>query len=575
MAPSRLRIPSRATPLALAAALAATSAATLAATLAAGPAFAGDSAQSGDWPTFFGNDHAWSYSPLDQINRDNVKRLTPAWAFSTGEKGLSATPLVADGVMYLIAPHDHLFALDAATGRQIWSYAREASQAGQTGSNSQGVSMGFGMIFLGTMDNHLVAIDAKTGREVWDVQIEDPRRCRCTASFGTLLARDKVIVGVRGDVAHRGYLDAFDARSGKRAWRFSTIPGPGEPGHETWPDDTWKFGGGATWYNGSYDPELNLVYWGVGNPQPMIYAAGRPGDNLYADSLVALDADTGKLKWHFQETPNDSLDYDATPEPVLVDVDQGGAKRKLVVHPNKSGYTYVLDRVTGKLVGAWPHADAINWTKGLDKDGRPIDAIKNEIGVEKLICPSVYGSRAANHSTYSPKTGWWYTTSFEVCAKMKATPTPPVKEGDMIVGGIPVPQRSTTSTPHIAAFDPVTGKKQWSRDTIVMNVSSLLATGGDLIFWGDPFGEAHALDARTGDTLWSFATGGGISGGPVSYAVKGRQYVAIGSGMSSAPGSLVPLLWPEFKDKIPPVGSVLFVFALPEQKLAGGADAQH
>lgn len=543
---------------------------------AVAPALAGEKTAEAqtDWPTFFGDDHAWSYSPLDQIDRANVKQLTPTWAFATGERGLSSTPLVVNGIMYLIAPHDHIFALDAATGKLIWTYVREAPQGGQVGTNSTGIAIGAGLIYFGSMDNHLIAVDAKTGREIWDVQIEDSRRCKCTTSFGVLLARDKVIVGVRGDDAHRGYIDAYDAKTGKRAWRFQTIPGPGEPGHETWQGDMWKFGGGATWYNGSYDPALNLIYWGVGNPQPMVFGGNRPGDNLYSDSLVALDADTGKLKWHFQEMPHDSLDYDATPEPILIDVDSGGAKRKLVLHPNKSGYAYVLDRATGKLVGAWPYADAITWTKGLDKDGRPIDPIQTEIGIEKLICPSVYGARAANHATYSPRTGWWYTNSFEVCEKIKAMPIPPVKEGDMIVGGSPAPEVSATSRPHIAAFDPVTGKKQWSHETKVMNVASLLATGGDLIFSGDPFGGFWALDAKTGETLWSFPTGSGISSSPITYSVGGKQYVAIGSGMSSAPGALVPLLWPEVKGQIPPVGSTLFVFALPVQDKPGASHAE-
>jgi len=536
--------------------------------LATRPAVAQDRAPGDDWPNFFGNTQAWSYSPLDQVDRGNVARLAPVWAFSTGEKGLSATPLVVDGVMYLAAPRDHLFALDAASGRLIWSHAREIPQ-GQVGASSTGLSMAFGLLFFGTMDNHLIALDAKTGREVWDVEIEDYRLCKCTTSFGTILAKDKVIVGVRGDVAHRGYIDAYDAKTGKRLWRFFTVAGPGDPGNATWSGDQWKFGGGSTWYNGSYDPDLDLVYWGVGNPQPMMFAGNRPGDNLYTDSVVAIDAATGKLRWHFQETPHDSLDYDSAPEPVLIDVDRGGTTQKLLVHANKSGFTYVLDRATGKLIGAWPHADAITWTKGIDKDGRPIDPLQNEPGVEKLVCPSVYGSRAANHSAYSPRTGWWYNTSFEVCAKMRAAPLMPFKEGDFVVGGFLAPERSQTTKPFIAAFDPVTGKREWTHQTEVLNASPLLATAGNLIFGGDPFGLAWALDARTGAQLWSFPTGGGISAAPISYAVGGRQFIAIGSGMSSPPGALVPVLWPELKDRVPPVGSTLFVFALPQPAQGG------
>jgi alcohol dehydrogenase (cytochrome c) len=531
----------------------------------AGAAPAGQ-ANGNDWPNFFGNSQAWSYSPLDQVNRENVGRLAPVWAFSTGEKGLGATPLVSDGVMYLLAPNNHLFALDAATGRQLWSSARPLPK-GQVGGfgPSTGLAIGFGLIFEGTLDNHLVAVDAKSGRDVWDVQIEDYRECKCTTSFAPLLAGDKIVVGARGDIAHRSYITAYDAKTGKLAWRFWTVPGPGEPGSDSWPKEILDIGGGSTWYSGSYDPELNLVFWGVGNPQPMLNADVRKGDNLYTDSVVAIDAGTGKLRWYFQENPNDSLDYDSAPEPTLIDVQRGGKTEKLVLHSNKSGYSYLLDRATGKFVAGWPYADAINWTKGLDQNGRPIDELRTQLGIDKLICPSLYGARAGNHATYSPRTGWWYTTSFEVCALTKAMPVTPAREGDMFMGGFIKPVRSKTSTPHIAAFDPATGEKKWSHETETLTASALTATGGDLIFGGDPFGAAFALDARTGKSLWSFATGSGISGSPISYAVGGRQYIAIPSGLTGAPATLVAPLWPQFKDRMPPVGSTLFVFALPQE----------
>ena len=424
-----------------------------------------------NWPSFFGNDQAWSYSALDQINRGNVKNLAPVWAFSTGETGLGATSLVVDGVLYLLGPNNHLFALNAATGEQMWSSLRPLPQ-GQLGGlgSSTGIAIGFGLIFEGTRDNHLIAVDAKTGRDVWDVQVEDYRACKCTTSFTPLLAGDKIIVGARGDIAQRGYIAAYEAKTGKFAWRFWTIPAPGEPGNDTWPKDMWALGGGSTWFGGSYDPDLNLVYWGVGNPQPMLNANARPGDNLYTDSVVAIDAATGKLKWYFQENPNDSLDYDSAPEPTLIDVDRGGKTEKLLLHANKSGFSYLLDRVTGKFIAGWPHADAINWNKGLDKDGHPIDPVRTEVGVDKLICPSLYGSRAGNHSAYSPKTGWWYNTSFEVCAYTKAVPLMAAKEGDMDMGGFIRPERSKTTQPFIAAFDPLTGQRKWTLQTVLPNV---------------------------------------------------------------------------------------------------------
>jgi alcohol dehydrogenase (cytochrome c) len=538
--------------------------------ISAGSASGATAASPADWPSFFGDDQAWSYSPLDQINRDNVKHLSVAWAFSVGEKGLGATPLVVDGTMYLVAGSNKIFALDAATGRQLWTYSRAAPQ-GQLGGlgGATGLALGFGLVFEGTLDNHIVAIDAKTGRQVWDTQIEDYRQCKCTTSFTPLLAGDKVVVGARGDIAHRAYIAAYDAKTGREAWRFWAVPGKGEPGNDSWQGDQWKLGGGSTWLGGSYDPKLNLIYWGVGNPQPMLNAKARPGDNLYTDSLVALDADTGKVKWYFQENPNDSLDYDATPEPVLIDIERDGKMEPLVLHPNKSGMTYLLNRETGKFVAGWSHVDLLNWTKGLDKDGKPIDPVQTEIGIDKLICPSLYGSRAGNHSTYSPKTKLWYNISFEVCAKTKAVPLMSAKEGEMDMGGFISPQRSTTTKPFIAAFDPLTGKRAWTKETDILTTSALTATGGDLIFGGDPLGMAWALDATTGKTLWSFSTGGGISSSPISYAVGGRQYMAVATGITGAPATLVGPLWPEFKDRVPPVGSTLFVFALPE----GTADA--
>jgi len=526
-----------------------------------------------DWPSFFGDSGAQSYSPLDQINNGNVKNLSVAWAFSTGENGgLGATPLVEGGIMYLLAPNNHLFALDATNGKVIWSLTREVPSGtlGGVGS-STGLAMGFGLLFEGTRDNHLVAVDAKTGREVWDVQIEDYRQCKCTTSFTPIMAGDKVVVGARGDIAHRGYISAYDAKTGKLAWRFYVIPAPGETGNDSWPKEIWNLGGGSTWYGGSYDPELNLVYWGVGNPQPMLNADARPGANLYTDSIVAIDAATGKLKWYFQENPNDSLDYDSAPEPTLIDIKHDGKVEKLLLHANKSGFSYLLDRATGKFVAGWPHADKITWAKGLDKDGHPIDAAKTELNVEKLICPSLYGSRAGNHSTYSPKTGWWYSTSFEVCAYTKAMPIMAAKEGDMFMGGFIRPVRSPDTKPFIAAFDPLTGKRAWTYETGLPNVSPLTSTGGGLVFGGDVFGNAFALDAKTGKKLWSFPTGSGISGSPISYSVNGRQYVAVPSGLQGAPATLIAPLWPEEAKSLPPVGSTLFVFALPEKK--GAADA--
>src|SRR6201998_1470884 len=332
-----------------------------------------------NWLTFYGNYRAWSYSPLDQISRANVKQLVPVWAFPTGgQNGLEAAPLVVDGVLYIENHQNHVFAVDATTGRPLWEYPYQSSRKAdpsQPALGTRGLAIGYGLVYMGTKDNHVVDIDTKSGKEVWNVEVPDTTQC-CGITGAPLLVKDKVITGiVDGELAHRGYLSAFDAKTGKMVWRFYTIPAPGELGSETWPGDSWKTGGGSTWFTGSYDPELNLIYWGIGNPSSDFFGEHRKGSNLYTDSLVALDADTGKLKWYFQETPHDLWDFDSNPEPVLIDVNQNGQTRKLVLHPTKGGYAYLLDRQTGKLVKAFAYAQDINWSSGLDKDGKPLNPV--------------------------------------------------------------------------------------------------------------------------------------------------------------------------------------------------------
>jgi alcohol dehydrogenase (cytochrome c) len=519
-----------------------------------------------NWLTFYGNYAGWSYSPLDQITTKNVKQLLPAWAFAAGyppsttslRPGLEAAPLVLDGVLYLVGPQNNVYAIDAAAGKLVWQYVYDWSSKEPTPGNkgARGLAMGDGRIYMGTQDDHMVALDAKTGGEVWNVKTDDVYKCLCSITSPPLFVKGKVITGVAGgDGPFRAYIQAFDAATGKRLWHFDTVPAPGQPGSETWPGgDTWKVGGGATWLTGSYDPELHLVYWGTGNAFPDLMGEGRAGSNLYTASLLALDADTGKLKWFFQETPHDVYDFDSQPEPVLLDIDQGGRKRKVVLHSSKNGYGYMLDRETGKFLRAFPYVDTVTWTKGLDEDGKPIGAMIPGESKDFLFCPGGRGGRNFNHSAYSPRTGWWYTTAFEICSRM-------VHGTDLFEGDVLNPN----SPPHIAAFDPLTGKKQWSYPTRYWNQSSLLSTAGDLIFAGDLAGDVFALDARTGQKLWSFSTGGRIASSPVSFSVNGRQYVAVSSGGGSSRENFVPNFWPEAKDHLPQPAATLFVFALPER----------
>ena len=535
---------------------------------AAGVVLAQPGATGKDWPHYGGLYSAWRYSALDQINRSNVRSLQPVWAFQTGDYdgGLQATPIVVDGVIYLSTAHNWVFALDGATGRELWQYRYPLPKDITTiyGPWNRGVAVGFGKVFMGTLDNHVVAIDQKTGREVWRVNVEDARQCGCNITGAPLLVKDKVIVGVTGgDSAHRGYLNAFDANTGRHVWRFWTIPGPGEPGHETWAGDSWKYGGGSTWMTGSYDPELNLVYWAVGNPAADFYGEDRRGDNLYTNSVVALDADTGKLKWYHQQIPHDVWDFDTAYECVLLDLPVEGKTRKLLLNVNKSGYTFVVDRTNGEFISAWPLVKHINWVQGIGKKGELIGRNEPEVGKPKLLCPSIGGGRSWNQGAWSPRTGWFYSTGLEWCHEVTAVKEEPI-EGQPYFGGT-FQWRHPPDEPahsHLGAYDPLTGKRFWSYRYKYMLLASVLATAGDLIFTGDPEGHFFALDARTGEKLWSFQTGSGHRGSAVTYEIGGRQYIATPSGFGSALAGALGQLWPEMENFRK--GSTLFVFALPE-----------
>ena len=521
-----------------------------------------------NWLTYYGTYKSWRYSPLDQINRSNVKRLTPVWAFESGldDGGMQSAPLVVDGVMYVSTAQNHVFALDAVTGEQIWRYQHELPDELPTvyGNWNRGVAIAYGLVYLGTLDNHVVAIEAETGREVWRVEVENSKQCGCNITSAPLIVKDMVITGVTGgDSAHRGYLNAFDARTGRHRWRFWTIPGPGEPGHETWKGDSWKYGGGSTWITGTYDPELDLVFWGVGNPAADFYGESRKGDNLYTESVVALDADTGKLEWYYQEIPYDVWDYDSAYELVLLDLEVKGAQRKVIVNPNKSGYVWVLDRTNGEFLGAWPLVENSNWIERIDDNGNLVGRNEPPVGTPTLICPAIGGGRSWNHGAYSPETGWFYSTGLEWCQTLTVTPEEP-REGMAFFGGefqMTHPEGGTAHS-HLGAYDPLTGKRHWQYRHKYPLLASQLATGGGLLFTGDATGRFIALDTKTGEELWEFRTGSGHRGSAVTFAVDGRQFVATPSGWGSALAGLTTQLWPETEDF--PSGSSIFVFALPE-----------
>jgi len=532
-----------------------------------------------NWPHYGGTRAAWRYSALDQINGGNVARLVPAWIFQTGDytDGFQVTPIVVNGVMYISTNNNHVIALDAATGEQRWRYQYQGQATSgfwvQFQHHNRGVAVANGRVYFGTYDNYLLALDTETGRELWKVNVDNAAQCGCMIRAAPLVAKGRVIVGgTGGDGAHRGYITAFDAETGRLAWRFYVIPGPGEKGHETWKGESWKYGGGAPWITGSFDPDLGLTYWGTGNAAPDFYSGDRvvsprPPDadvNLYTASIVALDVDTGKLRWYHQEIPNDVWDYDAAYEIVLFDREIEGRLRKLLVHMNKSGVTFLLDRESGEVLNTFIVPEETNWISGVTRDGKLIGRREPKVGEMRNFCPSgFFGAKSWNQMAYSPLTHWIYTPTLEICMDIESLRQNPV-EGRFFAGGsgkvsLP-PGRENYS--HIDAIDPITGERKWSYPYRYVLLSSILATGGNLVFVGDPEGHFFALDAGTGEVLWRYQTGAGHRGSAVTYAVKGRQYVATPTGWGSIIGGMAAGLFPGAGENWRP-GSTLVVFALP------------
>ncbi len=523
-----------------------------------------------NWLSYYGTYKSWRYSPLDEVHKGNIAKLAPVWAFETGitDGGMQCAPIVVDGVMYVTSAWNNVFALRADSGERLWTHSYEVSDkagipAGY-GTWNRGVAVWQDLVFMGTLDNHLVAIDAKSGREVWDVEIENARQGGGNITGAPLVVKDMVITGVTGgDSAHRGYLNAFDAKTGRHLWRFWTIPGEGEPGNETWKGDSWKQGGGSTWMTGTYDAELDLLYWAVGNPAADFYGESRKGDNLYTESIVALDPDTGKLKWHRQQIPYDVWDFDAAYEIVLLDLEVDGKARKLLLNPNKSGYVWIIDRTNGEFVTAWNLVETSNWISGIDEEGNLVGRNEPEVGKATLVCPAIGGGRSWNHGAYSPKTGLYYSTGIEWCQTLTVK-REEGRDGLAFFGGEfklrPPPDGRAYA--HLGAYDPITGDRKWRIEHKYPLLASQLATGGGLIFSGDAEGRFFALDAETGKELWSFRTGSGHRGSAVTYSVDGRQYIATPSGWGSALAGIMSQIWPETVDM--PSGSSIFVFAVPE-----------
>lgn len=486
-----------------------------------------------NWLTYSGTLSGRRYSPLIQITPVNVNNLELAWIWQTQPtEQFETTSLVVDGVLYTVQADNDAFALDAHTGRELWKHSyTPARESGRFFPTNRGLAILGDTLFMGTGDAHLLAINAFTGKLIWNTTVpnaadptcEEGRRICYSITHAPLVVKDKVIVGVGGgDAPIRGFIAAFDAATGKQVWRFNTIPAPGEPGNETWSGDSWKTGGVGVWNTGTYDPDLNLTYWGTGNPYPVDDGDVRRGDNLYSDSVVALDADTGKLRWHYQFTPHDVMDWDAAQVPVLTDIEWQGRPRKVLLQATKNGLMYVLDRMTGQFLMGKPFVQ-VNWMSGFDEKGRPLAVTGKLDGPEKtIILPAIEGTNWWPPS-YSPTTGLFYISSWE--------------------RGGPF-QMNSPGYGAMRAFDPQTGEMKWEfkKDDAVFSAGALTTASG-LLFtgtWGDFYSGNdaaaladryfYALDARTGQLLWKMSLTGRVYSAPMSYAVDGKQYIAVAAG---------------------------------------------
>lgn len=513
------------------------------------------------------------YSPLKQINRQTVKRLVPAWSYSLANNlGEEGQALVWDGVTYM-TDHDKTVAVDAMTGKEIWKsvfeYPPETTRVVCCGIVNRGGALFDGKLYRTTLDANVIALDAKTGKEIWRTKSGDPK-AGYVMTGAPQIVDGVVMVGVGGaEYGHRGYIAGYDAQTGKELWKTWTIPAKGEPGSETWPNNgTWQTGGGSTWITGSYDPDLGLVFWGIGNPAPH-NPLNRPGDNLFTESIVALQPKTGKMVWHYQEVPGDPFDYDGVNELVLADIQVNGAPRKVLLQAARDGYLYVLERSSGKLLAAHPYVKKITWADGINmKTGRPILSADTKATIahrtQVTLWPSKYGGKNWPPMSFSPLTGLVYVNTVEIGWKYQPWALERVqnlKVGQPFRG---VDYEWVFDDPntrgYLKAVDPATGEIKWENPGRSPNWAGTLVTAGSLVFTGRLTGEFIAVDADTGTTLWQFQTPSGIVGQPITWERDGKQYVTVASGI----GGLYPAnSSDENLAKVPPGGS-LWTFKLLE-----------
>jgi alcohol dehydrogenase (cytochrome c) len=487
-----------------------------------------------DWTSYNGDYTGRRYSALREINTANVHQLRAAWVFHPGNsQNLEATPVVVRGVMFVTSAND-VFALDGRTGRQLWHYHRPVSSGlldDAASHKNRGVAIWQNSVFVETDDAHLLSLDARSGGLLWDVEYADKTKAY-GATAAPLVVKDQVIVGTSGgDSGVRGFVAAYDAATGKKRWQRWTIPAPGEFGSSSWPGDSYLHAGGTTWMPGTYDPELNTLYWTTSNASPDFVGDSRPGDDLYTACVLALDADTGDLKWYFQFTPHDLYDYDATETPVLVDTVENGTARHLLMQANRNGYFYVLDRTNGKFLRATPFVQSLNWAKGVDTSGRPILTGRIPTTDGTLICPGINGAANWFSPSYSPDTGVFYVIALEGCNLFFAKTEKFVPGQTFYNTGTTLPPKEK-SQKILLALSASDGKAVWSYPQVGSGRSwaGTLTTAGGLLFFGDDSESFEAVDASTGRALWHFNTGQIIRASPMTYAIDGVQYVSVAAG---------------------------------------------
>jgi alcohol dehydrogenase (cytochrome c) len=496
------------------------------------------------WLMFAGDYSGRRHSPLTQVTPQNVSRLAHQWTFQTGTLGMfETTPIVHDGVLYVTGANNIAWAVDARTGRTFWRYRRELPEDLRVccGPVNRGFAALGNRLFMTTLDAHLVALDARTGAVLFDVELDDYKK-GYASTLAPLVVRNLAIVGVAGgEYGAPGFIDAYDVDTGRRVWRHNTVPAPGQLGSETWPKDSAERGGAGVWVTGSYDPEQNLVVYGTGNPSPDFHGEDRKGDNLFSNSLLALDATTGARRWHYQFTPHDTHDWDSTHVPILADLTVAGQARKVVMVANRNGFFYTLDRTTGKPIVAKPFVHT-TWAKEIGTDGRPVllpDHTPNETGT--VTCPDLSGGTNFYPPSYDPVLRLFFVNARETCASYFGW-KPNFKQGEWFLGGATQKAEGAQGTfGALRAIDPATGERKWELRYPAPGTAGVLTTASGLALTGDDAGSVLAIDSKSGKLLWNYQMGATVHGtSPITYMLDGRQYVLV------------------------PAGATLVAFALPE-----------